>query len=231
MVPICANSLRFTPKHLGTRVALQGKATGVPLVAAAAGEAASTTAPRPPAFLMAHRRCYSLGTFTSARPVSSLCAGGPSPEAGGEGNQLPTGPRVQAVLEQLQQLTLLEVSELVRQLERVFGVSAASALGAPAATTAAAAPGGGQNTGDSGVSGAAQAPEKTEFKVVMKAVPTASRISVIKTLRSVRSDLGLKEAKNFIDSLPKDVTENINKADAQKIFDALKSAGAEVEMV
>ena len=47
----------------------------------------------------------------------------------------------------------------------------------------------------------------------------------------MRSDLGLKEAKSFIDTLPKDVTENISKKEAQKIFDALKSAGAEVEMV
>ena len=168
---------------------------------------------------------------TPSRPVSSVSAGGPQAGGGGDGPQPSIGPRVQAVLDQLQQLTLLEVSQLVRQLEMVFGVSAASALGPGAAAIPAEAPAGCQSAGVSGGSDSPDTPEKTEFRVVVKAVPTASRISVIKTLRSVRGDLGLKEAKNFIDSLPKDVTENVSKVEAQKIFDALKAAGAEVEMV
>ncbi|CDI85979.1 50S ribosomal protein L12, putative [Eimeria praecox] len=231
MASVCSSSLCFVPRRLYTKGTLQGRATAEIPLAATAGAAAPITASGHPSFLTAHSRCHSVGSFPSARPVSSLCAGSPSATGGGEGPQPPIAPRVQAVLEQLQQLTLLEVSELVRQLERVFGVSAASALGAAAAATAPAAQAGGQTPGDSGASAPPEPPEKTEFKVVMKAVPTANRISVIKTLRSVRGDLGLKEAKNFIDSLPKDVTENIAKAEAQKIFDALKAAGAEVEMV
>ncbi|CDJ61219.1 50S ribosomal protein L12, putative [Eimeria maxima] len=219
------------PRRLHARGPPRGRATTELLFAGPGGAAVLTTTHYHPSFLTAHRRCHSLATFTCSRPGSSLSAGGPNAGAGEDSPQPPVGPRVQAVLEQLQQLTLLEVSELVRQLERVFGVSAASALGAAAAGTAAAAPAGAQSSGDSGASAAPAAPEKTAFKVVVKAVPTANRISVIKTLRSLRSDLGLKEAKNFIDTLPKDVTENIEKAEAQKIFDALKAAGAEVEMV
>ncbi|CDJ29022.1 50S ribosomal protein L12, putative [Eimeria mitis] len=229
MSSVCSSNFCFSARRLDKKGAPQAATRA--LFAASVGAAASARAPTPPSFLTAHRNYPSVEAFSSVRSVSSLCAGGPLVGGGGEGPTPPTGPRVQAALEQLQQLTLLEVSELVRQLERIFGVSAASALGVVAAAKAPPAPAGDQSPGASGESAAPKAPEKTEFKVLMKAVPTASRISVIKTLRSVRSDLGLKEAKNFIDSLPKDVTENINKAEAQKIFDALKSAGAEVEMV
>ena len=207
-----------------------------PAAAAAATAAAATTA------TVTSRGSLSFLTGPRCRPrlgaplspsLTSLYSGGPPTSAEQEKGAPPKGggARVQAVLHQLQQLTLLEVSELVRLLERAFGVSAAAAFAAPAA--AAAAAGGGPGEAPSGADAAAAAAakaEKTEFDVVLKGVPTSSRIAVIKTLRSIRNDLGLKEAKNFIDSLPQKVLQKASKEESQKAFDALTAAGGDLEI-
>src|SRR5437867_9883270 len=101
--------------------------------------------------------------------------------------------KVQSILEEIKGLSLLEASELVKGLEETFGVSAA------AATVAAAPAAGG------GAAAAAPAEEKTEFNVILTAVG-GNKIGVIKAVREITS-LGLKEAKDLVESAPKPVKE------------------------
>jgi large subunit ribosomal protein L7/L12 len=118
------------------------------------------------------------------------------------------------ILEQIKGLTLLEASDLVKQMEETFGVSAAAAV--------AAAPAGG---------GAAAAPvveEKDAFDVVLTGVG-ANKINVIKVVREL-TGLGLKEAKDLVDSAPKTVKEGASKDDAEKMKKQLTDAGASVEL-
>ena len=111
-------------------------------------------------------------------------------------------------------MTVLELSELVKELEEKFGVSAA----APVAMMAAAPAGG---------DGAA-AEEKTEFDVVLT-TPGDKKIAVIKEVRAI-TGLGLKEAKELVDSAPKAVKEGVAKEEAEKIKAQLEEAGAQVEL-
>jgi large subunit ribosomal protein L7/L12 len=111
-------------------------------------------------------------------------------------------------------MSVLELSELVKELEEKFGVSAAAPMAMMAAGPAAAA--------------AAPAEEKTEFDVILIA-HGEKKINVIKEVRAITS-LGLKEAKDLVESPPKPVKEGISKADAQKIKAQLESAGATVEI-
>jgi large subunit ribosomal protein L7/L12 len=123
---------------------------------------------------------------------------------------------INAIADQIQGLTLLEASQLVKLLEEKLGVSAA------AASVAVAAPAAG--------GGAAAAPveEKTEFTVVLTAAG-ANKINVIKAVREVTS-LGLKEAKDLVDSAPKPVKEGVNKDEAEAIKKKFVEAGATVEV-
>ncbi len=122
--------------------------------------------------------------------------------------------KVLKLMEEVKAMTVIELSELVKALETEFGVSAAAmAVAAPAAGAAAAA---------------APVEEQTEFTVILKG-PGANKINVIKAVREL-TGLGLKEAKDLVDTAPKAVKENISKEDATKILDKLKEAGAEVEM-
>ena len=122
--------------------------------------------------------------------------------------------KVVKIMEEVKAMTVIELSELVKALETEFGVSAsAMAVAAPAAGAAAAA---------------APVEEQTEFTVILKG-PGANKINVIKAVREL-TGLGLKEAKDLVDTAPKAVKENISKEDATKIFDKLKEAGAEVEL-
>jgi large subunit ribosomal protein L7/L12 len=123
---------------------------------------------------------------------------------------------IDAIAEQIQGLTLLEASELVKLLEEKLGVSAA------AAAVAVAAPGGG------GAAAAAPAEEKTEFSVILTAAG-ANKINVIKVVREV-TNLGLKEAKDLVDSAPKPVKEGVNKEEAEAIKKKFVDAGATVEV-
>ena len=123
------------------------------------------------------------------------------------------------VVEYLKGMTLLEASELVKELEEVFGVSAAAA----AAPMMMAAPGAG--AGD----GAAAAEEKDTFDVVLTSAG-AGKINVIKVVREVVAGLGLKEAKDLVDSAPKAVKEGVSKDEAEEIKTKLTDAGATVEI-
>jgi large subunit ribosomal protein L7/L12 len=121
---------------------------------------------------------------------------------------------INAIADQIQGLTLLEASQLVKMLEEKLGVSAAAAAPAAAASGPAAA--------------APVVEEKTEFTVVLTAVG-ANKINVIKAVREVTS-LGLKEAKDLVDSAPKPVKEGISKEEAETIKKKFVDAGATVEV-
>ena len=118
------------------------------------------------------------------------------------------------ILEAIGNLTVLELSELVKAAEEKFGVSAA----APVAV-AAAAPAAG---------GAAAAEEKTEFDVVLASFGD-KKLDVIKAVREI-TGLGLKEAKELVESAPKAIKEAVAKDEAEKIKEALTAAGATVEI-
>ena len=123
---------------------------------------------------------------------------------------------VNAIAEQIQGLTLLEAAELVKVLETKLGVSAAAAAPAAMAGAGAAAP------------AAEAAEEKTEFTVVLTSAG-ASKINVIKAVREVTS-LGLKEAKDLVDGVPKPVKENVSKQEAEELKKKFTEAGATVEI-
>jgi len=123
---------------------------------------------------------------------------------------------INAIAEQIQGLTLLEASQLVKLLEEKLGVSAA------AAAVAVAAPAAG------GAAAAAPAEEKTEFNVVLTSAG-ANKINVIKVVREVTS-LGLKEAKDLVESAPKAVKEGVTKEEAEAIKKKFVEAGATVEI-
>jgi len=121
------------------------------------------------------------------------------------------------VLDAVGEWSLLQVKEFVEKFEEKFDVSAA----APVAVAGVAAP-----TGDAG--GAAE--EKTEFNVVIKAIDASKKIKVIKEVRAIKPDLGLKEAKELVESVPKDVVTDLPKDEAEKFKKQLEEAGAEVEL-
>ena len=122
---------------------------------------------------------------------------------------------LQTIADQLDGLTLLQASKLVKALEDKWGVSAA----APAAVAMAAPAGGG---------GGDAAEEKTEFDVVLKAAGD-KKIQVIKEVRAI-TGLGLKEAKEIVDSAPKPDKEGVAKAEAEEMVKQLEAAGATVEL-
>ncbi len=123
------------------------------------------------------------------------------------------------VVEYLKGMTLLEASELVKELEEVFGVSAAAAA-APMAMAAGAGAGDGA---------APAAEEKDTFDVVLTAAG-GQKINVIKIVREVVAGLGLKEAKELVDSAPKAIKEGVSQAEADEIKTKLTDAGATVEI-
>ncbi len=120
------------------------------------------------------------------------------------------------IIEAIESMSVLELAELVKELEEKFGVSAA----APVAVAAAGAP--------AAAGGGEAEEEKTEFDVVLKAVGQ-EKIKVIKAVREA-TGLGLKEAKDLVDSAPSTVKEAIPKADAEKLAASLTDVGAEVEV-
>jgi large subunit ribosomal protein L7/L12 len=122
------------------------------------------------------------------------------------------------ILDGIAELSVIELSELLKAFEEKFNVTAA----APVAI--AAAPAGGGAAAEAG----ATEEEQTEFDVVLVAAGE-KKIQVIKEVRSLTS-LGLKEAKDLVDSAPKPVLERVNKDEAEKARAALESAGATVEV-
>ncbi len=125
--------------------------------------------------------------------------------------------KLEKLVEDLSSLTVLEASELSKLLEEKWGVSAA----APVAMAAAGGP-------------AAAAPaeaveEQTEFTVVITAAGD-KKINVIKEVRSVRPDLGLKEAKDLVEGAPQNIKENVSKQEAEEIKTKLEAAGASISV-
>ena len=118
------------------------------------------------------------------------------------------------ILEQLKKITLLEAAELVSQIEDTFGVSAAASAG-----VVMAAPGAG------GAGEAAE--EKTEFDVILEEVPKDKKIAILKVVRTI-TGLGLKEAKDMVESTPKALKEGVPKDDAEETKTKLEEAGAKV---
>ena len=117
------------------------------------------------------------------------------------------------LVEELSKLSVLQASELAKMLEEKWGVTAAApvAAAAPAATAAAAAE------------------EQTEFDVILVDAG-ANKINVIKEVRTINPALGLKEAKDLVESAPKSIKGGISKDEAAKIKEALEKAGAKVEV-
>jgi large subunit ribosomal protein L7/L12 len=124
---------------------------------------------------------------------------------------------LEKIVEDLSSLTVLEAAELSKLLEEKWGVSAA----APVAMAAGPAAGG------AGAAPAEAAEEQTEFTVVLTGGGD-KKINVIKEVRSVRPDLGLKEAKDLVEGAPQNVKENVSKQEAADIKAKLEAAGASV---
>ena len=127
--------------------------------------------------------------------------------------------KLEKLVDELSTLTVLEAAELSKLLEEKWGVSAAApvaAFAAPGAGGGAAAP-------------AEAAEEQTEFTVVLTAGGD-KKINVIKEVRAVRSDLGLKEAKDLVEGAPSKVKEGVSKEDADKAKKELEEAGGKVSI-
>ena len=125
--------------------------------------------------------------------------------------------KVNDIIEQLKSLTLLEAAELVKEIEETFNVSATASVGGGIGMTAVAgAP-------------AQETEEKTEFDLILEEVPVDKKIAVLKIVRSL-TGLGLKEAKDLVESTPKTVKEGVSKDDAQAAKKQLEEAGAKVSV-
>ncbi|MDL1957431.1 MAG: 50S ribosomal protein L7/L12 [Candidatus Desulfofervidus auxilii] len=122
------------------------------------------------------------------------------------------------VIEFISNMTVLELSQLIKELEEKFGVQAAAPV---AAVAAAPAPG-------AAAPEAEAAPAKTEFDVILTSAGD-KKIQVIKVVRAI-TGLGLKEAKELVDNVPKPVKEGISKEEAEDIKKKLEEAGASVEI-
>ncbi len=120
------------------------------------------------------------------------------------------------IIEKLKSLSLLEASELVKQIEEVFDVSASAPVGGMMMAPATAAAG-----------GAEAAEEKTEFDVILEEFPSDKKIAILKVVRTI-TGLGLKEAKDLVESTPKSLKEGTSKDDAESIKKQLEDAGAKV---
>ena len=126
--------------------------------------------------------------------------------------------KIDNIIEELKSLTLLEAAELVKQIEETFDVDASSV----------------SNTGmimaPSDVSTSSEeVEEKTEFDVILEEVPAPKKITILKVVRSLTS-LGLKEAKELVESTPKSIKESISKEDAEEIKSKLEEVGAKVSI-
>jgi large subunit ribosomal protein L7/L12 len=126
--------------------------------------------------------------------------------------------KVQGIIDQVNGLNVLELAELSKALQDEWGVSAAAPVAAAAAPAA----------GDGSGGAAAPAEEQTEFNVVLTDFG-ANKINVIKAVREL-TNLGLKEAKDLVESAPKPIKEGVTKDDAEAAAAKLREAGATVEV-
>lgn len=125
--------------------------------------------------------------------------------------------KIETIIEDLKSLTLLEAAELVKQIEEVFDVDASVTAG----PSVAMVPGIASSDSTEAVE------EKTEFDVLLEEVDTSKKIAILKVVRAL-TGLGLKEAKEFVESVPKVVKESTSKEDAEEIKSKLEEAGAKV---
>ena len=124
--------------------------------------------------------------------------------------------KITQIVEELKTLTLLEAAELVSQIEETFGVDASAAVGGGAVVVAGAA-------------AAEEVEEKTEFDISLDEVPADKKIAVLKVVRGI-TGLGLKEAKELVESAPKVIQEGIAKETAEDAKKQIEEAGGKVSL-
>lgn len=124
--------------------------------------------------------------------------------------------KIDKIIEELKTLTLLEASALVSKIEETFGVDASTAIGGGTMVMANPAV-------------AEEVEEKTEFTVMLNEVPADKKIAILKVVRSL-TGLGLKEAKELVESAPKQVLESVAKDAAEEAKKQLEAAGAKVSL-
>ena len=123
--------------------------------------------------------------------------------------------KIDQIVEQLKSLTLIETSELVTRIEETFGVDASASAG-PAVMTAAQ-------------TNAEEVEEKTEFNIILEAIASDKKIAVLKVVRTL-TGLGLKEAKELVESAPKQIQEGVTKDVAEDIKKQLEDAAGTVSL-
>jgi large subunit ribosomal protein L7/L12 len=123
--------------------------------------------------------------------------------------------KIDQIVEELKTLTLLEASELVTKIEETFGVDASAASGGVLAATAAPVE---------------EVEEKTEFNVMLDEVPADKKIAVLKVVRGL-TGLGLKEAKELVESAPKQIKESLPKDAAEDVKSQIEAAGGKASLV
>ncbi len=138
----------------------------------------------------------------------------PKPSSKIEEKPAPTG-KFKDIIKEIEGLTTLELAELVKELEERFGVSAVAPMMAASGTPTAGA--------------AVEEEEKASYTLVL-ADSGAQKIAVIKALREINQELGLKEAKDLADSAPKEIKKDMPKKDAEEAKKKLEAAGAKVEL-
>ena len=124
--------------------------------------------------------------------------------------------KIDQIVEDLKTLTLLEASELVTKIEETFGVDASASFGGGMVMSAAPAT-------------AEEVEEKTDFDVVLEEVPKAKKIAILKIVRSI-TGLGLKEAKELVESAPKQIQDGVAKDTAEDIKKQIEDAGGTVSL-
>ena len=127
--------------------------------------------------------------------------------------------KIENILDQIKGLTLLEANELVTKLEEVFDIDVRSVGAVAVAAPAAGGAGGAEDSAE----------EKTEFDIVLESVDASSKIAVLKVVRNI-TGLGLKEAKELVESAPKTIKEAVAKADGETMKKELEEAGAKVAL-
>jgi large subunit ribosomal protein L7/L12 len=124
--------------------------------------------------------------------------------------------KIDQIVEELKTLTLLEASELVKKIEETFGVDASASFGGGVIMAAAPA-------------AVEEVEEKTEFNLILEEVPADKKIAILKVVRSL-TGLGLKEAKELVESAPKAVQENLAKAAAEDAKKQIENAGGKASL-
>lgn len=127
--------------------------------------------------------------------------------------------KIESIIEDLKALTLLEAAELVKQIEETFDVDASVSTNSNMLMM--------PQTANSSVTNDVE--EKTEFDLVLEDVPSAKKIAILKVVRSL-TGLGLKEAKDLVESAPKILKEGTSKKDAEEMKAKLEDAGAKVSV-